>query len=240
MKIICVVPVYNEQNRLLNLIKKIKKYKKKQKIDFIFFNNGSTDKSREILVKEKQKFIEKKRNMGIGYALIEGLKYSLKKKYDIVIYIAGNGKMLPNQIQRFLNILKNKKIDYVNGSRFLPGGNSSTNPFFRKISIKIISQIIEFFFKKKITDATCGFRGFKTKIFNKGKIKFFCKKELYTYGFEYYFYGKILVSNIASAEVPVDMNYPKKGSYSKIRPIIDWYPMIKFWFVALFDNKKIF
>ena len=173
MKIICVVPVYNEQNRLLNLIKKIKKYKKKQKIDFIFFNNGSTDKSRKILVKEKQKFIEKKRNMGIGYALIEGLKYSLKKKYDIVIYIAGNGKMLPNQIQRFLNKLKDKKIDYVNGSRFLPGGNSSTNPFFRKISIKIISQIIEFFFSKKITDATCGFRGFKTKIFNKRKKKFF-------------------------------------------------------------------
>ena len=102
MKIICVVPVYNEQNRLHNLIKKIKRYKKKQKIDFIFFNNGSTDKSKKILVKEKQKFIEKKRNMGIGYALIEGLKYSLKKKYDIVIYIAGNGKMLPNQINWLL------------------------------------------------------------------------------------------------------------------------------------------
>ena len=62
MKIICVVPVYNEQNKLLTLIKKIKKYKKKQKIDFIFFNNGSTDKSRNILVKEKQKFIEENIN----------------------------------------------------------------------------------------------------------------------------------------------------------------------------------
>ena len=64
MKIICVVPVYNEQNRLPKFSKKIKKYKKKQKIDFIFFNNGSTDKSRSILVKENQKFIEKKKKHG--------------------------------------------------------------------------------------------------------------------------------------------------------------------------------
>ena len=77
MKIICVVPVYNEQNRLLNLVKKIKKYKKKQKIDFIFFNNGSTDKSRSMLVKEYQQFTQKKKHMGIGYALSEGWKYSL-------------------------------------------------------------------------------------------------------------------------------------------------------------------
>ena len=165
MKIICVVPVYNEQNRLLDLIKKIKKYKKKQKIDFIFFNNGSTDNSRNILVKENQKFLERKKNMGIGYALIEGLKYSIKKKYDVVIYIAGNGKMLPNQIGRFLIKLKDKKIDYVNGSRFLPGGNFETNPLFRKISILLFSQIIMFFSKKKITDASCGFRAFKL---NKG------------------------------------------------------------------------
>ena len=98
-----------------------------------------------------------------------------------------------------------------------------------------------FFSKKKITDASCGFRGFKTKIFKNNKIKFFCKKEFYTYGFEYYLYGKILKSKkIVSSEVPVNMNYPKKGSYSKIRPIKDWYIIIKFWLVGLFDGRKIF
>ena len=98
--------------------------------------------------------------------------------------------MLPNQIQRFLNKLKNKKIDYVNGSRFLPGGNSTTNPFFRKVGIKLMSKIIKFFFNKKITDATCGFRGFKTKIFNKGKIKFFCKRNYIPMVLSIIFMGK--------------------------------------------------
>ena len=39
MKIICVVPVYNEQNRLLNLVKKIKKYNLEE--DILLFGSRS-------------------------------------------------------------------------------------------------------------------------------------------------------------------------------------------------------
>ena len=35
------------------------------------------------------------------------------------------------------------------------------------------------------------------------------------------------------------MNYPKKGNYSKIRPIINWYPIIFGYLEALFDRKKL-
>ena len=53
-----------------------------------------------------------------------------------------------------------------------------------------MSKIIKFFFNKKITDATCGFRGFKTKIFNKGKIKFFCKRNYIPMVLSIIFMGK--------------------------------------------------
>ena len=47
--------------------------------------------------------------MGVGYALIVGLKYAIKNKYSIIVHLAGNGKMLPSQIPIFLNQLINKK-----------------------------------------------------------------------------------------------------------------------------------
>ena len=39
--------------------------------------------------------------MGVGYALILGLKFALKKNYSIIVHLAGNGKMLPSQIPIF-------------------------------------------------------------------------------------------------------------------------------------------
>ena len=40
-------------------------------------------------------------------------------------------------------------------------------------------------------------------------------------------------------EVPISMRYPKKGSYSKITPVIDWALMIGAWLYAIIDQKKI-
>ena len=66
------------------------------------------------------------------------------------------------------------------------------------------------------------------------------KKEFYSYGYEYYVLGKIINSkNISFTEVPITMNYPKTGKYSKIRTFIDWYPIIRAYFISLFDKKKL-
>ena len=65
------------------------------------------------------------------------------------------------------------------------------------------------------------------------------KKEFYTYGYEYYVLGKVLISkHISFIEVPVNMNYPKTGKYSKIRAFIDWYSIIRAYFLSFFDGNK--
>lgn len=240
IKTLCIIPVYNEELRLKSLIAKINVERKKIKnINFLFINNGSNDGSFAILKKTKFQIINLKKNMGVGYALILGLKFALKNNYEILIHLAGNGKMLPSEIPIFLKQIINNQIDFVSGSRFLKNGNYKTNPFMRIILIRILSFFISIIYKKKITDATCGFRAFKTKLFKKG-INFFDKKKFYTYGYEYYSIGKIIKSKkIKFVEVPVTMQYPKKGSYSKMTPIFDWITIVNAWILAIIDNKKI-
>ena len=165
-KTLCIIPVYNEELRLKSLIAKINIERKKIKnINFLFINNGSNDGSLTILKKTKFQIINLKKNMGVGYALILGLKFALKNNYEILIHLAGNGKMLPSEIPIFLKQIINNQIDFVSGSRFLKNGNYKTNPFMRIILIRILSFFISIIYKKKITDATCGFRAFKTKLF---------------------------------------------------------------------------
>jgi hypothetical protein len=177
--------------------------------------------------------------MGVGYALILGLKIAIRKSYNILVHLAGNGTMLPSEIPIFLKKILNNKIDFVSGSRFLKNGDYKSNPLIRIVLIRILSFFISKIYKKKITDATCGFRAFKTEIF-KNKVNFFDKKKFYTYGYEYYSIGKIIMSKkIKFLEVPVTMQYPKEGSYSKMTPVIDWAIMINAWLLAIIDQKRI-
>ena len=102
MRFLCIVPIYNEERKLKNLIKKIKSSQKKIKnLSFLLINNGSSDNSLKYIRASGINFINFNKNYGVGYALIYGLKYCIKKKYKFLIHIAGNGKMLPSEIEKF-------------------------------------------------------------------------------------------------------------------------------------------
>ena len=238
MNYLCIVPIFNEELKLKKLMKKINQAKNTiNNLDFLIINNGSTDNSEAIIKKSKLNFISLKKNYGVGYALILGLKKAINLKYTHVIHLAGNGKMNPLQIKNFIKKIKNEKYQFVSGSRFLRKKDRKNNPIQRIIMIWILSKFISLLYANKITDATCGFRMFEVKLFKKD-IKFFDQKKFYTYKYEYYSIGKILLKKyIKFTEIPVTMNYTKKN-YSKIRPILDWIPIFNGWLEARVDAYK--
>lgn len=73
-------------------------------------------------------------------------------------------------------------------------------------------------------------------------IEFFINFKTPTdYAFEYYLFGKVLISKEPKhCETNVIMRYPKKGKYSHIRPFLDWFTILSGFIKAKFDNKKIF
>ncbi len=240
MRILCVIPVYNEQDKLISLIDQIKKNDYSEfNLKYLFINNGSNDDSLDIIKKNKIEYLHLKRNKGVGYALMLGFLFAKKYDYKFVIHLAGNGKMKPSEIMNFIILAKKDEHDFVSGSRFLTGSSRKNNPLIRIILIRLFSVIINFLLKKNITDSTCGFRMIRIKIFKNFKKNFF-KKDLFTYGYEYFSFGKILRSEkVRFLEIPVSMDYPSKKNYSKIRPILDWYIIAKYWIKGIFDKSEL-
>jgi len=240
MKTLCVIPVFNEYNKLIKLIDQIKKNKFEVfNLQYLFVNNGSTDNSLILLKRSGIKYLNLKKNKGVGYALMMGFFYAKKYNFDFLVHLAGNGKMNPGQIDRFINLIIQKNYDFISGSRFLDGSSKKNNPLIRLILIKSFSFFLNLILKKKISDTTCGFRAFKVNLFKNFKKNFF-KKELYTYGYEYFSYGKIIKSKYTKfCEVPVSMDYPSLKDYSKIRQVLDWYIILKYWIKGLTDKNEL-
>lgn len=225
------MPVYNQAKELPDLLEKCRK---NMPADiFIIVDNGSNDGSEKLIEESGFEFIRLAKNHGIGYALMLGAEKAVDRDCEIVVHIAGNGKMLPEEMNRLLEPIKQDEADHVVGSRFLPGGQSPNLPAFRKKAIPwVVNNIVRLFFRTKVTDATNGYRAYKTDLLRDKRVKW-QEKWLHHYQFEYFIYAKALKLCYRSMEVGTSMIYPHDGrKYSKIKPIIGWWELLEAWILV--------
>ncbi len=90
MKTLIMIPAYNEEKSILKTIKTLTN--SKLKVDYIVINDGSSDLTKEILIKNEINFIDLSNNLGIGGAVQTGYKYAFNKNYDIAIQFDGDGQ----------------------------------------------------------------------------------------------------------------------------------------------------
>lgn len=162
-KILLVSYAYNEQNNLESVIKKVKKTQKKLKkfeTEFLVINDGSTDRTQELLDDIKIKTISHPFNLGPGVTLRTAYMYAVKNDFDYVVRFDSDGQHNPEYIPELLAPLFNKEADLVIGSRYVNDQEYKTS-FVREIGIVFFSKIVSFLGGKKIADVTSGFRAVK-------------------------------------------------------------------------------
>jgi len=163
--IIIIVPVYNEESNISNVIKSLKNIK--LNCDILIINDGSTDNSIKICENYKFcKLINLPYNIGIGGAVQTGFIYANRNNYDLVLQFDGDGQHLASEITKIVDPIIKGESDVVIGSRFYNDtGFKST--FARRIGIKFISLFIKLITNMTVKDVTSGFRAY-----NKNTVAF--------------------------------------------------------------------
>lgn len=209
MKVLLIIPAYNEEENILETVKKIKEYS--EEIDYIVINDGSKDNTLKILKENQIKHINLIRNLGIGGAVQTGYKYAYENHYDIAIQFDGDGQHDINYIPQICEPLINGQADMVIGTRYLDKNSSKfQSTFMRRLGANIISIFIKLFTGKKITDPTSGFRAVNAKV-----IEEFAQNYPTEYP-EPESTVSLLVNGYNVIEVPVSMN-ERAGGVSSIR-----------------------
>lgn len=163
MKVLLIIPAYNEEDNIKNTINMID-----NKYDYVVINDGSTDKTGEILDNNNYNHIDLIRNLGIGGAVQTGYKYALQNNYDIAIQFDADGQHDIDSIEDLIKPIISNEADFVIGSRFIGNKSKFKSSKSRQLGINLISTEIKLLSRHTIKDVTSGFR-----VANKEVIKIF-------------------------------------------------------------------
>ncbi len=239
LKVLGFSPVFNQLRELPTLLEELSATGPACD-EFLLVNNGSNDGSEHIVRASGWPCIEVARNRGVGWAIIAATEWAREHGYDVLVGLASNRKMLPAEMERVVGPIRRGEADYVTGSRYLEGGTSPNLPAFRRCAIPIVNLAARWATGSPVTDATCGYRAFRVDIFDRARFDWRAEW-LWTYAFEPYLYGKVLIAGAAVRwlEVPITMRYPSRGqAYTKIRPGLDWWRMIYPFFWARIERGR--
>ena len=154
MKITIGIPAYNEEKNIASIITKLKKITD----SIIVCDDGSSDMTSEISKNLGAVVISHKKNMGYGAAIRTIFQKSVELDSDILVTFDADGQHRIDDVNKILQPLENNEADIVIGSRFLD--NETKVPNYRKIGIKVITQVTNASLKKKLTDSQSGFRAY--------------------------------------------------------------------------------
>jgi dolichol-phosphate mannosyltransferase len=216
-----IIPVINEGERIKNLLNRMASLNISAYADIIIVDGGSKDGSLET------SFLE---NRGVqGLLAMSGpgklsaqlrcaYAFALKVGYEGVVTIDGNDKDDPEAIPRFIGALR-QGMDFVQASRFVPGGHAENTPKSREFAIRFIhAPLLSFFSGFKWTDTTQGFRAYSRKMLLDPKVAPF-RKEFMTYELLAYLSYRAPRLGYRCVELPTIRRYPKGELPTKISSV---------------------
>jgi glycosyltransferase involved in cell wall biosynthesis len=228
MKLLIIVPAYNEEESLPGVIRDLRE--NIPSADVLVVNDGSRDATVRTAQTMGVKVLDLPFNLGIGGAMQAGYLYAEQNNYEIAIQFDGDGQHVAGEIQKLVQPLAAGTADMVIGSRFLVPGEYRAS-VYRMTGIRIFSFVLSRILGMAVTDSTSGFRAANRRV-----IEFFAQ----TYPDDYPEAESLVLLHkvkLRMTEVAVTMR-DRTGGTSSITTVRSVYYMAKVLTAIFIDLMK--
>ena len=204
--VLVIIPAYNAAKYLPELIERLKTYV--CPTNLLFVNDGSTDRTLDLLKEHRVNYISFYQNKGKGAALQRAFDYAIENDYRSVLTLDADLQHRPEEIYRFYAADDGHHM--IVGARRI---SLRVMPFSRWWSNNLTSIIVSVFSKARVRDSQSGYRLIPTRVLKGIPLK------TVGYDFESEMLFKAGALGFAMAEVPISTVYD--GSESYINPLKD-------------------
>tara|TARA_B000000565_G_C23760395_1_gene368198 strand:+ start:422 stop:1114 length:693 start_codon:yes stop_codon:yes gene_type:complete len=167
-----IIPVFNEEKTVIDLLKKVNKQKSGDYfLEIIVINDGSSDDSKKLLTNNKDlysKFINLEKNLGKGGAVIEGLKVA---RGDFILFQDADLEYNPEDYKKIFRVIDEFNAEVVIGSRNLSPEYTRVYNYFHKLGNKFITGLFNLLFNTTFTDIYSCYLCIKRDLVNPEKLK---------------------------------------------------------------------
>jgi glycosyltransferase involved in cell wall biosynthesis len=199
MKLSIIIPMYNEEKTISELIVKVEKAKIDLAKEIIVINDGSTDGSLRSLCKFKNiDIISFKENTGKGFAIRAGLK---RATGDIILIQDADLEYSPSDYDKLIDPILGRKAKIVFGKRF----HSVSFFCLSGFGNALVSRLFSYLAKKKVSDVEVGYKLFTKDLKDKLIL------DVDDFGVEIEMAYKLLAMGEDIYEVPISYSPRTKG-----------------------------
>ena len=165
MNSLIIIPTYNEKHNIEPLAEKILALNKGFHILFVDDNSpdGTGEVADSLAEKHPEIFVlHRQAKGGLGTAYLEGFRYALIQKYDLIFSMDADFSHHPKFLPDFLPMME--KYDIVLGSKYV-GGIRLHNWSFKRLCLSLAAnKYVRLITGLKLNDCTCGFKCFKREV----------------------------------------------------------------------------
>ena len=209
MRALIAIPVYNEGKYVCPVLTRVLEYAK----DVLVIDDGSTDKTVEVLPKMPVEVIRHSVNRGYGRAMRDAFAWAEIDGYDWVITMDCDEQHEPAAIPAFLAAARENRADVVSGSRYVPRvsgkGTSATYgsheqdqpPPDRRAINETITREINERLGLQLTDSFCGFKAYRVEALRRLNLT------EHGYAFPMQFWVQAVAQGLRIQEIPVKLIY---------------------------------
>lgn len=206
-----LIPIINEGQRIQKELRCAKVHDISSYVDIIICDGGSSDGSTdfELLKNLEVNTLLIKNDAGKqGAQLRMGIYYAFQRGYKGIITIDGNNKDSIEDVPNFIEKLK-EGYDFIQGSRFVPGGHAVNTPLIRYLSVKLLhAPIISLTAKHRFTDTTNAYRGYSMQYLQDTRVQPL-RDCFMTYELLAYLSCRATQLGYKACEIPVRREYPQ-------------------------------
>jgi glycosyltransferase involved in cell wall biosynthesis len=161
MRLVVVIPAFNEQDTIGEVISKIPK-DACEEVQILVIDDGSTDKTAEMARKNGAEVLSFRCNRGLANAFRKGISQALSKEADVIVNIDADGQHDPRQIKDLVSPILKGEADLVIGSRFKNG--KPPMPKMKYLGNVAFTKLLNLLTGEALTDAQSGFRAFTREV----------------------------------------------------------------------------